>query len=564
MKEREQKSTAGKGKPKFFTMLLAFSILPLILSIAVISTLSIEISKKNMESSSEQKLYIVASNLANHCKENNITFATTDQYNDYLDSLLENKIQMAILLDGCPAVTSIKNESGYRVREIPCAKTIADDAELFLAGGFYDNEVVVEDITYCAYYLPIMRDNDIIGIAMAAEEKSAVTGDIQRVLIMILVISIVMFAVFTVACVIAGKKIEKGFLQVNRDVDLLAAGDLNSQEKKKNAIREMDALAVATAKMQSNLASTIGQVKSTSDSLIHSVNDVVTLSQNSTDRAQMITSSMEEVARGSVDMTENVSSINEQMEEIGTYINEIADQTGDLYQTSNSIIATNEMAKESMQVMLDNAKLSVDAVSNITKQIVETNDSIAEIDSVVDFILNIADQTSLLSLNASIEAARAGENGRGFAVVADEIRKLAEQSSEGAAQIREMSLKISEKSEATVVLASQVQELINEEQNNIDKTKNSYEQLSDKLTISVDSIRNINTKTAHLNKAKELIIGNIHELSAISEENTAVNEEVTANVIQIISDFADVNKNCEAMNGMASELEESISFFRFG
>ena len=159
-------------------------------------------------------------------------------------------------------------------------------------------------------------------------------------------------------------------------------------------------------------------------------------------------------------MADNVQDINMQMIEIGNCVNDISGNVKQLYDSSETIVKSSDEAKENMDIILKNSEESVTAVNDITTQIKQTNDSIAEIDQAVELILSISEQTNLLSLNASIEAARAGEAGRGFAVVAEEIRHLSEQSAEGAEMIKNLAKTITDKSEKSVNLAEKVRSLI--------------------------------------------------------------------------------------------------------
>ena len=98
------------------------------------------------------------------------------------------------------------------------------------------------------------------------------------------------------------------------------------------------------------------------------------------------------------------------------------------------------------------------------------------------------------------------------------------------------------------------------EQENVSKTQKKYEELSNDIDRSVKKLSQLQ-KTDHLTDYKEKVIGNVQSLSAISEENAASNEEVNANISEIMSEVQIVNENCERMNGMSAELKESVSFF---
>ena len=103
--------------------------------------------------------------------------------------------------------------------------------------------------------------------------------------------------------------------------------------------------------------------------------------------------------------------------------------------------------------------------------------------------------------------------------------------------------------------------LILSEQENVSTTQQKYEALSTDIDQSVNEIKSIAEKTDHLTNYKEKVIENVQDLSAISQENAASNEEVNANISEIISEVRAVNENCEKMNRMAMDLDESVAYF---
>ena len=541
-------------------MLMTLSLIPLILSVGIISTTSLYITKNNSEEGAKDTLFIVANNLASYCRENEINVMNSGDYYFFLDSLKEQNIEMAILLEDAPCATSIKNENDYRIREIEAEKNVTTNPEI-LENGFYDNYVLIDEKVYCAYYMPIIADDEVIGMAFAGELQEHVTGATKSIIVTFSGVAIALIVLFSIITFLFSKGLLKSFETIGRNVNTLSKGDLNKQKEHKSAVKEMNTLLFETSIMQKNLSETIGKVKILSNRLVESIIDVTQLSESSYGRAKQITSAMEELSLSTMGMAENVQDINSQMLEIGICVNDIFESVEHLYNSSESILQTNGEAKVNMNTIMENSKKSVSAINDISSQIKETNDSIVDIDKAVELILSISEQTNLLSLNASIEAARAGEHGRGFSVVAEEIRHLSEQSSDGAEMIKNIARKITEKSKKSVQLADGVYLLIMLEQENVLTTQKKYEELSDNIDQSVIAIKSISEKTDNLANYKEKVIENIQDLSAISQENAASNEEVNANINEIIAEVRTVNENCEKMNRMALDLEESVSYF---
>lgn len=549
-----------KFKFSLFVMLIMFSLVPLILSVAIISIVSLSITKNNLEDGVKDTLFVVANNLASYCNENEINAINAGDYYEYLDSLKEKNIEMAIIIEGAPCATSIKNENDYRIREIECKKDIIADKEE-LEAGFYDENVVIDGKVYYAYYMPIKIDGEITGVAFAGELQDNVTGATKSIIVSFIFAAAFLIILFTIITLFFSRSLARSFETVGKGVNALSKGILSKQKEHVSAVKEMNTLLLAADFMQKNLSETIGKVKDVSQRLVGNIAEVTGLSESSADRAKQITVSMEELSVSTMGMAENVQDINLQMLEIGNCVNEISSSVEHLSGSSENILQTNNDAKRNMDAIMENSKMSVNAVNDIAEQIKQTNASISEIDKAVELILSISEETNLLSLNASIEAARAGVHGRGFAVVAEEIRNLSEQSAKGAEMIKNLAGTITEKSRRSVGLADKVYSLILLEQENILKTQKKYEELSIDIDRSAEEIKSIADKTDNLTDYKEKVIENVQSLSAISEENAASSEEVNANICEIISEVQAVNDNCETMNDMAGELERAVSYF---
>lgn len=554
--------TGGKQSGfSLFGMLIAISVLPLLISIAVISIVSSTVIKNNQEENAEEMLRIVAENLASYCYDNQITAMNASNYYEYIDSLKESGVEMAIIADGMPCTTSIKNENDFRVREIGISLDLSTQMDV-LENGYYDKGVEVDGNYYYAYYLPIKRDGRVVAIAFAAKLKNSIVGEISKIRNLFIALAVVLSIISVVIVVVFSLGLSKVFSQVGKRMKVLSLGDLSKQKTFRSKVKEVNGIIDATDSVQEELSKTIGEVTSVTDLLTGNIEEVTELTKTSANKAQQITSYMDRLSLAASTMDDNVQDINVQMLEIGNCVNDIFGNVEHLYQSTDGLLRTNDEALGNMSEIHANSEKSVEAVNDIISQINQTNDSIAEIDQAVELILNISRQTNLLSLNASIEAARAGEQGRGFAVVAQEIRNLSEQSAKGAEMIKNMAQTITEKSVRSVELAAKVQKSIVEEQESIALTTEKYEEHSEDIKKSVIEIKSIAEKTDTLLGYKETIIGNVQELSAYSEENRANNEEVTENISQIITEVQRVSEHCEDMNSIAGNLEKAVSFFK--
>ena len=556
-KVKKQKTLKKQGC-SLFLLLMLLALAPVVLATVILSTTSLRLTRTNLEGSVQTTLHVTADNLAKYCKENEITAMNASGYYEYLDSLKEEDLEMAILADGIPATTSIKNENDYRIREIPM------DQDLVSAGGtegYYDKNVVIEGNTYYGYYIPIMNDGRITAVAFAAERKNEITDALWEIKVVFLICAAGIVLLFGAICFFLSRALSSRMKETGARVNALAEGDLSAKKESHSIVREIRNLLLNTSQMQRNLAQVIGGVQEISGELLNSVRQVAEGSNTTMEQAEQISQAVDQLSAAAEEMAENVQNISDRMDEIGAAVNDISASAGQLQKDSEEMQDNSRKAGEGMEKIMTGSSRSVESVDTITSKIHETNDYIEKIDEAVALIFSISGQTNLLSLNASIEAARAGEAGRGFAVVAEEIRKLSEQSAAGAEQIKELAQGITEKSGETVEQADVVKDIIREEQDYIIATREQYQQLEQSIRHSAEEIRKIAGETRHLSQQKEDILGNIGSLSAISEENAANNQQVNANIEEILTQIQTVGANCDKMKQISGELENSVAYF---
>ena len=287
-KVKKQKTLKKQGC-SLFLLLMLLALAPVVLATVILSTTSLRLTRTNLEGSVQTTLHVTADNLAKYCKENEITAMNASGYYEYLDSLKEEGLEMAILADGIPATTSIKNENDYRIREIPMDQDLGTE-------GYYDKNVVIEGNTYYGYYIPIMNDGRITAVAFAAERKNEITDALWEIEVVFLVCAVGMVILFGVICFFLSRALSGKMKETGSRVDALAEGDLSARKESDSIVREIRNLLQNTSQMQRNLAQVIGGVQEVSGELLNSVRQVAEGSNATTEQAGQISQAMEQLS----------------------------------------------------------------------------------------------------------------------------------------------------------------------------------------------------------------------------------------------------------------------------
>ena len=479
----------------------------------------------------------------------------------FIDSLQEEHIEQTLFMGDERFITSIVDEDGKRIEGTKADPKVWETVK---AGNDYMADgVKINGERYYVYYMPVRSDDgEILGMAFSGERESAVRNAISGMLRSLVLLAGCMIVLFTAILVYLSFKIRKPLLATAEYIDCVANGDLSGNLEVKSVIREVTTLIRASAALKDKLNSIVTEVDGHAMQLDNNMESLNVLASASSKGANQIRQAIDELSKTAVSLAENVQSVNAGMMEMGNNVTAIHSETVTLNENSDKMDHANRNASESMNLVLTSSHTSSAIIEEMIVQVKATNEAIASISKAVELISNITSQTNLLSLNASIEAARAGQAGRGFAVVATEIKQLADQSSQGAAAIKNIADDILEKSNKSVELTERMRTLAEKEQADIGSAKTGFDTLSQIIEANVATAGTIAEKTKNLEELKQTIINNITELSAISEENAASNEEVTANVSSIAESIDRISEDTGMIKKVSAALEEQMKYFK--
>lgn len=326
---------------------------------------------------------------------------------------------------------------------------------------------------------------------------------------------------------------------------------------------EFGIMAKALASLQQKLGETVSQIKNQSDRLFDSSNGMYKNISNMTQTTDQVDRAVQEIAEGATNQANETQKANENVITIGTMIEDTNNEVEELKKTAKNMQEAQRTAHEILEELGTVNQHTKASVEEIAQQTMTTNVSATKIREVTGLITDIAEETNLLSLNASIEAARAGEAGRGFAVVASQIQKLAEQSDVSAKQIENIIDQLVADSEKAVATMEQVQRIIDEQSRDVDRTGEVFRSVSDGIQKSIDGINLIGQKVQNMDQARIAVVDTVSNLSAIAEENAASTQESSASVTSITGIADEMQISSEDMRKIAEDLDQRMAAFKY-
>lgn len=280
------------------------------------------------------------------------------------------------------------------------------------------------------------------------------------------------------------------------------------------------------------------------------------------DTVKTVESAIQEIALGAGNQASETGNASESVVHIGNQIAETKDKSSTLYGVAEKISNSSEDAIKTLQTLADINEQAKAAVEKINEQTLTTNESVLKIRDAAQLITSIAEETNLLSLNASIEAARAGEQGSGFAVVAGQIKKLAEQSNDSAKYIDSVIDVLLQESSEAVQIMDDVRKIMKQQNERLDDTENCFREVTQNVEVTQREIVSITQNISGMDEERIGVVDVVQNLTAIAEENAAGAEESLASTEMVNSMVKKVADAAKELAELADVIERNISIFK--
>ena len=440
--------------------------------------------------------------------------------------------------------------------------------ETVLKGGqeYSASNVDIVGSKYYTYYVPLYQagTKDVIGMVFCGRAQADVEKEINVVTNSILISTIVAVLIAAALAIIVALAITNAITNGVGILEKVSEGDL-TEEVPEALIRRKDELGVmgkCIEDLRESLVAIITELKTQSTSLYSSSDKLNVTSSEASESIGHVNQAINEISDGASSQADETQSATENVILMGNMVEDTSAQLKDLIQISEQMRQAGDRAVDTLDKLDKINRRASSAIDLIYDQTNTTNESVARIQEATALITDIAEETNLLSLNASIEAARAGEQGRGFAVVANQIQKLAEQSNESASRIASIITELLADSENSVKTMDEVRQIMEEQSEDVRKTQEAFEDVRSGIDQTTSGMGDISAKTTSLDEARVSVVDVVQNLTAIAEENAASTQQTSASANEFAALVGNIKDETVTLKQIAEVIDKSVGQFQ--
>ncbi|MEJ9216995.1 methyl-accepting chemotaxis protein [Paenibacillus glucanolyticus] len=325
---------------------------------------------------------------------------------------------------------------------------------------------------------------------------------------------------------------------------------------------EIRAVADAYNKLVEGFRALVVQVQDTAGQVGTAASTLHSTTEEIRQASQQTSGIMEELAAGvenQLQDTEETTATVTDMAEGMKHITLAAKDVSGLAATANKLASEGEQAIIHTLNQMEGIRTSVDQSAQSVRALGEKASNIGAMGQI---IIEIAEQTSLLALNASIEAARAGEHGRGFAVVAAEVRKLADQASNSSVEIRQFVHELQQDIYDLAGVMEQGTREVTEGMSVAQGAERAFKDIEQSVVELNEQIQGVTVATEQMNSGADDLVHAIRRIQEVTETTAGGTQSVSAATEEQLASMEEITNSVEDLNVMSGKLRQLMSGFK--
>ena len=451
-------------------------------------------------------------------------------------------------------------QDGKRVVGTKLDPVLAD--RVINKGETFSGEANILGNPYVTYYQPLLgADKKPIGVLFAGKSKTEALQMRNAIIMSMGGGGIVVLLISIGFSVWSARRLTKPIQELEVLMGYVGDGDLRKHAQVCTA-DEIGRLSQSFNLMTDNQADVVATVIRGSHELGAASEELAASSQEMSATINEVARNVEQVAVKAVAGENGLVEVSKVLVQLSSLIQLAKDRA---VSAGDGSSLTRRAASEGQATVAE----TVRCMGEMRGKILETEELIARLNEyssqigvITETITNIAGQTNLLALNAAIEAARAGEAGRGFAVVAEEVRKLAEQSDQGAREVAQLLGKVTENTTTAVAAARQSRMEMEKAVGSTDAAQLALRKIIEAVEQTVDDVGQIAEVTNDEVATSDKILALIDDLAKGIEETAQIAKEVATATDQTAGVVEGVAASAEEMTSMAAELQSHVARFK--
>ncbi len=359
------------------------------------------------------------------------------------------------------------------------------------------------------------------------EMKEVLDKEYNNVLLRTDIVFVVVIMIALVIAFLFGKRVVAPLKKIQSFAEKLSEGNLTTavDVKQKNEIGQTaEALRIA----QENMRGLLQGIVEVSNGVNHALGSFDTAFNNMKESISQVSVAVDSIAENVTRQAASTDEANGDVNIMADKIKCTGTEVASLDQNAGEMNQISEQSMKTLGRLIEVNNRTRESISAMAEQTESTHKSVEQIHMAANLINEIADQTSLLALNASIEAARAGEAGRGFAVVADEIGKLANQSAESVEEISKTVEELQDNAMKSVQVMNEINQAVDLQVSSLTETQHIIEKLHQELGKCFASVHSIDEMTNEIEKQRTNVTETLTVLNRLAQDNAAVSEETAA------------------------------------